>query len=1605
MEVNGSVQRADFYLSDLFADVSNPVNDVAQACFSVKNSCVSGASFLAQFGVYNGYKAVNAALLTLGVKKVSVFLEEEKIEKSSLFDQTFQSLSQYLIRLSCEKLEKIQGTPCDALLHLIAKDSKLAEILPIVVHKAAANLVNYTIETKKLNKVELADVILCFLEEFQDDFKKVHASSGGKKELEELSEKLFLRLFPKGASEIPLVDVFGFGTDLLKSTLIPLWVNSLYHLVIDLNGNERSRELKALPDGETLYLIAKRAGELFGKELAPSFLSNLRSQIGELLVDFFEPGKKDDDLSYYLASQVNIIATTNTDLTSNLFSFTSDMLKRLLIDAMFSLANGSQNPAPRQFINKIKEALKTPDGQGVVAALLKDIPCGEGHLLTLAPALKQRIIPEFIESYKGDVTTPLSKVGALKYMPIAKALAGYLKTLLKSPDKSLATTLVHLFSQEFKANHVEALLNGIDLDDPFVEEYFQKAIASLIDQVIEGLKPKSLTLMLEEIVDAYLSDGKGGVISKIKEVFEKASLQPSHLPLPSPQLQKLAFEAMRDQVIPDFLERELQTRAPLLKQICLRFNWKEATSFKALVGNEGRFLFNEFDELIREYKTPKQLSVWLGLSEEVLTEVLCDPFYEKLLNKTIEEFFYYSLSHMLEKEQQSPLLLSLFKKITDFFNHSSDKEAIYNEIVGWMGLEELLKTNELSAFAALCHSFYERAYIAFSGNPKEYHLAREAFVLLLEDKNAVIPLPANATVEAIDKAREEYLNKRRQLTDRIEKPLGVFATKIVNGALNDWLKGYQGQQEAKNFLKELSPASQEVYQKNFFSWIADEIKKTLFVGCLGLAETVKNTRTFKLETLPSQMIDWVLLCWDKHQKNISFEMIYKMKDIQDPGLLEKERLKVNKQLSPFCKELLDAAFKNHMKALPFPEEFTQSIFKQLETEILPSLITEHIQSLHGNLEDKKEHQAHLRNLFSTNYMNELARVLGIYGRQALQNYLKSQVKLILKEIPEEFSIKIDDSLPGFNLAWQFIEDRMETSLLQALLGFSKAIENKEGSGKEKGQFLKELLKEFLTISYGHFKAFNDVTVSQKKKSASQIPQKLFLESLKKKGITHLAKDRADALETLLRQNLSNPKIEYFQLPHHIYLEKHTSFCSHFEDTPPSGDGKFKQWKLKNKSSSEAVCREAASLALTEEFFVPLTEKLLKMSGCDDLTIFPGQKEVGETTYQFLKDSVLPGLLKSIFDALMDPATLLKLMENSLTLIKNVGCEAEQEQIKENFKAFKTVIDLMSEAVEKENDSKFIERQLAALEICQTKFRAVNHALPGNIVFIHLETVADRAKLFLEALKEPQKIDEINSAKTALTIALSDAKEKLYATPGTDDEASVKEFNETCGQLVLEIISFIPHVLTKPLLNTEDIQQFSKEAIGKAILKTLNEQSWTVLKGMDKLATNVLTSIHEGKFEGEPHTAEFKPSNNKYDFYSGSPTDAEKAKSTAARQKKVVNDLAKTVYDQVIHTISRSFKFHWGRFQKMIDSFIERKFGDHALKIKEYLDKQFQLVVVKGFGAFLFFFFYHLFLPIFWLIDLYNKAQGRDFIKNGGHEGHKHLVLNLIDQFFRRVATI
>jgi hypothetical protein len=1572
-------------LGDLFADVSNPVTDVFEGVRFLGTSALSQVSFVAQKGAYQAYKTALQALNIQSIVKEEVEILEKKTG-SCLFENFFLSFSKYLTELSKRKLKNAEG-PYEPLLQAIGEDPKLGEILEKVLLKGAVNLVNHTAQKRGVSQVDLVDVLLFFIEEFEGDFRKIGTSSGEEKEKEikAFTEKFISRVFPKGAEELPLIDFFGLGFEFLKTKIVPLWVESLQETVLDLFGTEEVENLKKREGGETLFLIAKRVGELLGKENGPFLVSDFKKEIGDLIVDFFEPGQKKQFLSDYLAQQIDKLAKKETQAVKTLFSFASQLVTRLVVHSINSLVKNSDEPSVSLFFKKIKRALLVDSGKELFETLLKEIECKEGHLFVQAPRLKEKIIPDLIDSYIKDVRVPLKK--ADPFLEFAKPLAALFITTLKAEGRGLATTLCHLFSQEFNQNDVEALLLGIDVEESQVKEFIEMGIASLIAQTLDGLKEEPPFLILEEIVDSFLESGQEGVREKTKALFVRAQLTPSGIPLPSPKLQKLAFEAMRDRVLPDFLSDQLALRAPFLKEICLRLNWKNERSFKQKISPQGRFLFNKFDDLISVYKSP----IHTALDSEE---------YSKIFEKAIETCFFYSLEHMVGSDEKTPLLNSLFKKSVQPFLEGHPSDKIYEAFLDWMNLREFFEVKEIETFSLYARSKFNEVFRTFSGHLPEYLEAKKSFLEVIEDKETPLPLSGVVTVRDVDRAKEEYLVKKKEIVEKIEGYCHFLAEKLVV-LYPDVLISEEKDPILQEFFKSFSSKSEEIHQKAFFSWMTERIKETLFIGFLGLSETVKEGRVFKLEALPSQVIDFVVLLWERHREKISFETIYQMREMSEKDLIKAQK-KVYEEIAPFSKELMNAAFKTHLKALPFPEEVLSKVWHFLENEGIPAFVVTHIQSLHGVLKEKENLKRELRQLFGTNYLNETVRVLSVYAKQALQEFLKEQSKVYLKEFPKEFSLKVDDSLEGFSVVWEFIQDRLETTLLEFLLGFSEKVKVKEEE-KQKGGFLKELLKEFLTLSQSHFKAFNEITVSQKKGSASQIPKELFLEELRKRGVTNKAKEDADALQRHLRETFKKPKIEYFQLKEHTYLEKYSHFLAYFEETPKSENGRFKQWKLKDKKLAEVVCEEAQSIALTEMFFVPLTDQLFKMSEWDDLSRLPGEKEIGKETLVFLKGTVLPGLLKKIFDSLMSPGTLYQLMDRSLEWIKNVECLAEQEQIKENERVFKGVIDLMGEALRSENSVEKIKRQIEVLERCRVKFREVQHALTNTLVFIHLEEIDLRAKSFLEASKEPLKDDEVNSAKTALEKSLSDATQKLYTKPPKDDENSIKEFNETCGQLVLEMISFIPHVLTKPILETENIQRLSQEAVGKAILQTLNEGSWTVLKGVSKIGEKVAGVLHEGKFEGEAHTAIFHPKGGKFDFYSGVPTTEEKKKASQEKHTKVVNDLAKAVYDQVIQTLSRSLKSYWDEFQKVMDEFIDEKFGEKGRKVKSYLDKQFHLIFVKGFGAFLSFFFYHMFLPLFWMIDLYNKSKIKDFIKNGEHEAHKHLILNLMERFFNRVA--
>jgi hypothetical protein len=249
------------------------------------------------------------------------------------------------------------------------------------------------------------------------------------------------------------------------------------------------------------------------------------------------------------------------------------------------------------------------------------------------------------------------------------------------------------------------------------------------------------------------------------------------------------------------------------------------------------------------------------------------------------------------------------------------------------------------------------------------------------------------------------------------------------------------------------------------------------------------------------------------------------------------------------------------------------------------------------------------------------------------------------------------------------------------------------------------------------------------------------------------------------------------------------------------------------------------------------------------------------------------------------------------------------------------------------------------------------------------------------------------------------------------DSKQKHLNETCGELVLELVKLIPDTMMQYVFMKEQVKNMSAETIGKSIMPYLSKS--TFLQVIDYIIYNGLLSFHPSRWEGKigkeilvPRKAFVRPDGKqelkvvkKFKFTFPKTVEqflAEaylKLQEAKLTRKQLRNGFTRTISSQLQLKAWSVFKSLWLNFQTVLDNFIERQFQNKGLKIKKNFDYFFRKIFFELFGTAFIFLMSPLIKLIGWTIEkIYIDARSDDIIENL----HADTLENLFYRFFETV---
>lgn len=741
---------------------------------------------------------------------------------------------------------------------------------------------------------------------------------------------------------------------------------------------------------------------------------------------------------------------------------------------------------------------------------------------------------------------------------------------------------------------------------------------------------------------------------------------------------------------------------------------------------------------------------------------------------------------------------------------------------------------------------------------------------------------------------------------------------------------------------------------------------------------------------------------------------------------------LNEIFKPMAKELMQLTTLNPKEDLPLFKPLREVAWDAIQDDILPDLLADMYVDTTTWQTHMEEYRNKIQAMTKTTYIPEGCRVLATWIAEIMPPSLvadsdeiaemvtKMAKKNLEKDNPNNVSVEeylrvhedeikklIINNIYGIaqgpdaplNAVKPAIKNYMEAALLNAFASLTEHVHSIEDptSPKYRDDFLLTTGMEILREATDYLQEINAVTEKAGKSAAYKVDNETMLLKFGKrlpgeelpgvrlhKGVP--VSDKAMAARKQIKESnkiLAREQKKLAKLKNPRQIQATRSIIE------------AESLKLK---AAKKVLKEHR----LEEFFKPLADRLLHLAnikGPEDLSVpSPAREEL----WKALHDDIIPEALSKMFDELMNPRTRNKMIiEGSDAMIKAI----ESSKV--------TPIQLIYK-----------------LEKLDKKIIKWEHDVK-NLEFAKAE--AQRKGNLKKAGEITSKLDEIDGKlreiKKSQGMTIRNLEKYLTKKPGDKAKHEDKvqsDLNQSCGELLVELMGLLPASLTKSIFKIEKVQNLSAESLGEVFRKTLSEE-FTLVKIMDKGLASGIKSLQPGVWEGPPEAAVFQPMRKTkgpdgQTILEPSEINVKKIPTTmeekeAHRLKKVLKEeaTAKEAKKKMVeaghkvasYSLSKGYEksigrivnfvispWHWMHEQSNI--LIEKHLGNKPLRIKQFCDYLFHKILITPLEVLATIILYPLKTAFWGLVDLYIGHKADSVIKSMNMDIHESLLYQLTE---------
>lgn len=276
---------------------------------------------------------------------------------------------------------------------------------------------------------------------------------------------------------------------------------------------------------------------------------------------------------------------------------------------------------------------------------------------------------------------------------------------------------------------------------------------------------------------------------------------------------------------------------------------------------------------------------------------------------------------------------------------------------------------------------------------------------------------------------------------------------------------------------------------------------------------------------------------------------------------------------------------------------------------------------------------------------------------------------------------------------------------------------------------------------------------------------------------------------------------------------------------------------------------------------------------------------------------------------------------------------------------------------------------------------------------------DLGPLVMESMMSSMDIDKM--LLSTLEFINFELEHPQKTTKFYENDEKLQKINQGCGELFLNMIKLIPNTAARAFLANEKIRNIPAASLGKIIrdklmdVNLLQEINKGILKGLPLL--NEQISVNENGELVIPDDLHFRFPETEVERIKEK-TLKEFKKTTT--EKKLVNELTKTLRNIIVTRIKDFFAANWKKLQEKIDQWVLDKFGDHAMAIKSALDKIFRTIFINIIGS-VFAIIAFPFIRLMGLIlNIHLKRKSQQISDTIHMDIHKNLIFKLSEALLK-----